>query len=191
MNDGSPPGMGGAPSCSVPSAQEHGDAAGRRGGVQFDPRRLRVRRYVEHQHARSRRGDGPPRREGESQVAGRHLGYVVADVSGSGTYRAGRSGVRAVVPAGQFTTRLPRRTRVQVAEAAQRVDGLERDVVGDPPDGADQGKQFGPAVANGSGGGVGRCSCVSSWLRKWGPRDRSERELRAVPLVYVGSSLTN
>jgi hypothetical protein len=43
----------------------------------------------------------------------------------------------------------------------------------------------------GSGGGVGRCSWVSSWLRKWGPRDRSERELRAVPLVYVGSSLTN
>jgi len=43
----------------------------------------------------------------------------------------------------------------------------------------------------GSGGGVGRCSWVSSWLRRWGSRDRSEREPRAVPLVYVGSSFTN
>jgi hypothetical protein len=35
----------------------------------------------------------------------------------------------------------------RVADAAQRVTGLKRDVVGDPTDGADQGEQFGDAVA--------------------------------------------
>jgi hypothetical protein len=43
----------------------------------------------------------------------------------------------------------------RVADAAQRVTGLKRDVVGDPPDGADQGEQFGDAVACSGGGMLG------------------------------------
>jgi hypothetical protein len=51
-------------------------------------------------------------------------------------------GVRAVVSCGSGVVVVGER----VADAAQRVAGVERDVVGDAADLADQGEQFGPGV---------------------------------------------